>query len=459
MFEKEATDQTATEDTLFLYPAPKIKDNPEHEEETLVYTASVEVDGRWVELGQPGSPGWLTFDGQATDGPTFSGTPGRDDARQIHRIQLKATDRPPEDPEGKSAITTFRLRVETKYNSRLPQVAKQWLARFGRTVSSHVTEAVTKRLDDDTSVGRIIVNGQTVNLSASEAAAQTVGEADGTSNDRAGLNGADPFATTASTTKDAVDEEPVKATATTRELLLGSSFRLPLNPVGSQSNASGSVTSATTASGGGWTVWGEASLTNFDGKDGDLVLDGEVLTGVAALDWQRDRWLLGLALSQSQGDGNFSASQTDRDDAIQGTVKSSLTAMHPYIRYRPSADLELWGVAGYGRGTMTLDADDEDAANPDIWLSTIGVGGRGALLTAGQTGGPVVDLTADVLHNRVGAAADIPLRDAVEASTTRVRLGVESSWPWQNADGTSVVPTPFHRPALRRRRCGNGPRR
>ena len=29
--------------------------------------------------------------------------------------------------------------------------------------------------------------------------------------------------------------------------------------------------------------WGEAALTNFDGKDGDLVLDGEVLTGVVAL--------------------------------------------------------------------------------------------------------------------------------------------------------------------------------
>ena len=157
-----------------------------------------------------------------------------------------------------------------------------------------------------------------MNLSAGEAAGKT----DDTSNARADLTGTDPFATATPTTKAAVEEEPVKATATTRDLLLGSSFRLPLNPDRSHSarsslptvnnaadtstgnsaandlnsaaadnrpsgsaahdgrgGASGSVTSATTASGGGgggWIVWGEAVLTNFDDTDGDLVLDGEV---------------------------------------------------------------------------------------------------------------------------------------------------------------------------------------
>ena len=98
-------------------------------------------------------------------------------------------------------------------------------------------------------------------------------------------------------------------------------------------------------------------------------------------------------------------------------------------------------MAGYGRGTMTVDADDEAATHPDIWLATIGVGGRGALLIPEEPDGPAVDLTAHLLHTRTGAAADIPLRDAIEASTTRVRLGLESTWPWQNADGTSVVPS------------------
>ena len=223
-FKEEAADQTATEGTAFRYQAP-IAHDPDHAEEDLVYTAFVEqADGELAPL-----PGWLTFDG---DTRTFSGTPGQDDARQTHTILVKVTD-----PRNLSATTTFRLRVETLYNSRLPQVAKQWLARFGRTVSSQVTQSITDRMGDDSSSGRLTVNGQTVNLSASGAAEETsageaAGEADDSSNVRAGLNGTDPFATVAPTTKEAVDEEPVKATATTRELLLGSSFRLPLNPGG-----------------------------------------------------------------------------------------------------------------------------------------------------------------------------------------------------------------------------------
>ena len=66
---------------------------------------------------------------------------------------------------------------------------------------------------------------------------------------------------------------------------------------------------------------------------------------------------------------------------------------------------------------------------------------RAALLSSDQSGGLALDLTADALFTRTGAAADLPLRDAVEASTTRLRVGLESSWDWQAANGTSVVPT------------------
>ena len=180
---------------------------------------------------------------------------------------------------------------------------------------------------------------------------------------------------------------------------------------------------------------------NFTGEDGDLRLDGEVITGVAAIDWQRERWLAGLALSQSEGDGSFSAPETEVDDAVKGTVRSSLTAAYPYVRYRPSEGLELWGVAGYGRGTMTLDADDEDPANPDIWLTMVGVGGRAALRSPDQSGGLALDLTTDGLFTRIGAEADLPLRDAVEAFVSRLRLGLESSWPRETADGITLTPT------------------
>ena len=114
-FKDKAVKYTATEGTPFSYTAPKATDVAAAA--NLVYTAFVkEADGELASL-----PGWLTFDGATR---MFSGIPGRDDARQTHTILVKVTD-----PGNLSATTTFRLRVETKYNSRLPQVAKQWRSR------------------------------------------------------------------------------------------------------------------------------------------------------------------------------------------------------------------------------------------------------------------------------------------------------------------------------------------
>ena len=471
-FDHEAKDQTATEDQPFRYTAPKATD-PDHPQEFLVYTAFVEEsDGELAPL-----PGWLTFDSATR---TFTGTP--DHAPRTYTVLVKVTD-----PEGAQDTTTFTLTVEEKVNSRLPQAARQWLVRFGRIVSSQVVDSVTGRLGNSDAGNAMVLNGQPLHLSAAVAeprdTSDSVNGTNGGSNDgdawvtapRTAHDGGqrrrvrrndgdawvpdprqratdlqpgthtatarndghpqvtDPLARLLPSTREQLDAKPVFTSPTSRELLTGSSFRLSLSP---EANSIGGA-----AADAAWTAWGEAAFTNFDGKDDDLSLDGEVFTGVAAVDWQRDQWLLGLALSRSQGDGSFSAPATDVDDAVKGTVKSSLTAAHPYIRYRPSPGLEVWGVAGYGRGTMTLAVDEEDTANPDIWLTTIGIGGRGSLLTAEQTGGPALALTADALLIRTGADDDGPLRDAVAASTTRLRLGLESSWNLQSADGTSVVPS------------------
>ena len=74
----------------------------------------------------------------------------------------------------------------------------------------------------------------------------------------------------------------------------------------------------------------------------------------------------------------------------------------PYARYRPRSGLEFWGVAGYGYGSMTLNPADkypasQDPANPDIWLTMFGVGGRSTMLSADASGGPVLDVAADAL--------------------------------------------------------------
>ncbi len=213
-----------------------------------------------------------------------------------------------------------------------------------------------------------------------------------------------------------------------------SSGSTPSGSTSSGSTPSGSTPSESAEHGsdgdsgaGRWTAWGEAAATSFAGEADGLSLGGAVVTGVAALDWERDGWLLGLAVSRSAGSGTYAAPAAGALDAIDGTAEASLTGAHPYARFRPGAGLEFWGVLGHGRGTMAL-ATDEEEARPGIWMSMAGVGGSGALLSADANGGPALRVTGDALAARTESAAAGDLAEAVSADTTRVRLGLAGSW-------------------------------
>ena len=91
-------------------------------------------------------------------------------------------------------------------------------------------------------------------------------------------------------------------------------------------------------------------------EKGDVRLDGEVTTGIFGADAQWERWLAGVALSVSEGEGSF-----DQPGVDSGTVESSLTSVNPYVRYEASDRLSVWGLLGYGTGDMTM----TQAANDD----------------------------------------------------------------------------------------------
>ena len=99
---------------------------------------------------------------------------------------------------------------------------------------------------------------------------------------------------------------------------------------------------------GRWSLWGRGALTQFGGRDGEVGIDGNVLTGLMGLDYAADRWLAGMALSWSDGDGRY------RSDVDSGTVDSHLAGVYPYGRYALNDNLSVWGVAGYGLGEMRL---------------------------------------------------------------------------------------------------------
>ncbi len=412
-----ATDQTATEDIPFRYQMPAATDP---EGDPLTYTTALTGGGNL--------PGWLTFDAATR---TFGGLPRDTDTPATWNIEVTAADN---DSPPLTGATTFTLTVENFDDSRLLEVANEWLARFGRTVTSHVMDSIGDRLADDAAHDKLTLAGESVPLgSASGTEAGSGLLADATNTDLRVFD--DRFLDDGALGEWLLRDSDSRG-ITKRELLTGSSFHLTTTSVGDQGDGTGYDGA------GRWTIWGGGLATRFEGrKSDDLPIDGEVLTGIAAFDWERDRWLAGMALSYSEGDGKFDVPAFGAVDAIQGTVESSLTAIHPYLRYRPRTGLEFWGMLGHGQGEMTLETAGDERATPDISMNMVGVGGRSALRSAQETGGPAVDMVGDVLLARTESEAAGDLKKAVSAKTTRVRLGLEGSWDWRLQDGSLLKPT------------------
>ena len=97
-------------------------------------------------------------------------------------------------------------------------------------------------------------------------------------------------------------------------------------------------------------------------------------------DWALGRATGGLAVSHSRGAGGYRALSGD-GPAGDGEVSSTLTGLYSYGRYAVLERLSLWGVAGYGVGTLTLTLTPAGMAaiETDLGLAMAAVGGRGVL--------------------------------------------------------------------------------
>ena len=147
---------------------------------------------------------------------------------------------------------------------------------------------------------------------------------------------------------------------TGREVLAGTSFALTEG----------------TAESGLAGLWGRGAVTRFDGREGDLTLDGEVESALLGADWARGRWAAGFALGHSRGEGGYRSPQGD------GAVESTLTGVYPYGRYDVNDWLSLWGVVGYGTGSLTLTPAGKTPIETDMDLRLAALGGRSVLVEA-----------------------------------------------------------------------------
>ena len=334
-----------------------------------------------------------------------------------------------------------------------------WLARFGRTVAEQALDGIAGRMAAPRTAGmQGTLAGQALSFDAS---------ADGNPGSRGAGPGHAAFEGTGSPALADVAQAfggqsghsgpagfghdaagfangTQSRTMTARDALLGSSF---------------SLTGETDGAGGSMAFWGRAAQGSFDGREGTFSLDGAVTTGMLGADYARGKWLVGLALAQSAGEGDYRDSDVSpRPDgqscpdggdgplcgeavrAGDGSVEASLTAAIPYAALQASERLKLWGAAGHGTGEVTLKTAMGGSYKADTSWSMAAAGLRGDLLAPPTEGsGPALAVTSDALWTRTSSEKTRDLA-ASDSDATRLRLGLEGSYRMALEGGGHVTP-------------------
>ena len=361
-------------------------------------------------------------------------------------------------PPGLACGVTDSFSLFALGRSLVEMAVRPWLSRFARTVASHVVDAISDRLAKPPKGSQVTLGGQRVNVAetrdgvalkqALTAVARSLGAPGGPpagGDDLDGFPGSGPGQAWAGHGSGSGPDGrrgagsghggfPAGAGTENRqpsgrELLRGSSFHLAKED---------------DESGLGLTAWGRVSVGGFDGEepaeDGNVRIDGDVTTGIIGADVQRNRVLAGVAISISDGEGTF---EQPGEDSGKIRIESKMTAVSPYARYMVNDRLSVWGLAGLGTGDMTIvqEANDNEAerTRTDIGMRLAAIGGRGALMEAGESGGIDLALKADAFHVRTEAD---PIADEgkTTAAASRVRLALEGSREFRREDGGTVTP-------------------
>ena len=324
-------------------------------------------------------------------------------------------------------------------------IPQAWIARFGRTVAEQVIEAVEGRMRAAPAPGaEVALAGERIGAQSPDRGPDRAEP--GSDAEREARQEEEARRDTqrlAGWLKGETDPEEARRrgsrAVTPRDLLTGSAFAL----------------TAETARKDLVSLWGRGAVTRFDGREGDLTLDGRVVTGMLGADWTRGRWTAGLIVSHSVGEGGYSdgsgtgsASGTGPGSAsgTGGKVEATLTGLFPWARHALSDRLEAWGAAGYGAGELTVTpkkpGTDEDGAaiRADLDLRMAAAGLRGVLLDPGSGSGFQLTGKTDAMVVQTssgrGKGADGGNLEPARATVTRLRLGLEASRPFALGPGS-----------------------
>ena len=297
-------------------------------------------------------------------------------------------------------------------------VVKQWLSRFGRTVADHVVEALDARLHQapGQTASQLTLGGLRVDVDRTVEA---------------------PFGETFSLRPHGSDlGQPVApmhgpAFNSAFDAVWNDRARRPWDSQRVRNPGFGDVLSGSSfhygaaaagAAGDAWALWGRVATTSFSGDDGVLSHDGDVTTGTVGVDFERGDALFGVALSFSEGDGEFQGSSSG---LAGGNLDSSVTLVNPYVRVMINACTSVWGLVGFGGGEMTLAAGDGGVPiDTDIEMTLGAAGFRGVLQY--KLGNFDVATRGDAFLAQTSADA-APGLESVDADASRMRFALEAT--------------------------------
>ena len=403
-------------------PAMTILDAEADEGEFLEFT---------VELSAPSTGNvaitWNTLPQTATpnlDYEEVSGTIEFSEGEDRKMVQVFAmNDAVSEPPE------MFSVELSSPRNTRLDRgsatgtildvqtATKEWMARFGRTITEQVIDGIGSRIQHDGTQG---IEGTFAGIAFSDSAADHGGIL-GHASDTCGngtwsqarhrhervLNG------------HCADTGRESKSMSWIDVLTSSSFSL------TEEHGDGEYTS----------MWARGVKSGFDSKEGTVSLSGEVITGMIGADWSSEDSRIGVILSHSEGDGDI-----EYDNGTAGTVSSSITALVPWASEAISERITIWGAVGYGEGDLSIGAKDDDALTTDMDWSMVSAGVRGKLIEAEKGNGFSLDFASDAFWNRTASDSAQGIA-AEEAEVTRLRAGIEGGWRLQIDSGVTLNPT------------------
>ncbi|MXW66516.1 MAG: tandem-95 repeat protein [Gemmatimonadales bacterium] len=165
----------------------------------------------------------------------------------------------------------------------------------------------------------------------------------------------------------------------------------------------------------GWRLWGQGDIQTFAGEPAaERGYEGSLRTGWAGLDRAfGGSWLAGVAVARSKGGSDW------RAGTAGGRLETSLTAVHPYLRWSDGAT-SVWGMAGGGWGSA-----ENTRATGRVGTSGLDLGL--GLLEVRRRFADGFGLRADAAWARLATGEGAETVDDRRSTVEQQRLGIEVS--------------------------------